>query len=64
MQTNSFWCDHVVALRCAALGRRPDGEGLERATWEWAQQGREHTAAGHACRCRPQRCAEITANRR
>ena len=39
---------NAVAARYAALGRRPDGVGLEKVTWEWAQQGREHSAADYA----------------
>jgi Asp-tRNA(Asn)/Glu-tRNA(Gln) amidotransferase A subunit family amidase len=38
----------VVAMRYGALAREPDGEGLERATWEWAQEGRTCTAADYA----------------
>ena len=39
---------NAVALRYAALDRRPDGDGLEKATWAWAEEGREYTAADYA----------------
>ncbi|GHD49374.1 6-aminohexanoate-cyclic-dimer hydrolase [Thalassobaculum fulvum] len=39
---------NAVALRYDALGRRPDGYGLEKATWAWAEEGRSYTAADYA----------------
>lgn len=39
---------NAVSMRYAALGRRPDGEGLEKATWAWAREGEKYTAADYA----------------
>jgi amidase len=39
---------NAVSMRYAALDRDPDGEGLEKATWEWAQEGRTFTASDYA----------------
>jgi Asp-tRNA(Asn)/Glu-tRNA(Gln) amidotransferase A subunit family amidase len=39
---------HNVALRCRALGREPDGAGLEATTWGIAQRGRSEPASAYA----------------
>lgn len=39
---------NAVAMRYGQLGRTPDGSGLEKATWAWAEEGRRHSAADYA----------------